>query len=235
MISIKRHLSFKGLVIFLFIMVLSSCTFVQADEISDKQTIKVVQATLNSEGYECGSVDGVSGKKTKSAIERFQSDNDLEANGLITDELVSALSITEAMLKGVVFEDFVSRYNESVNYLNNISAQTGDPTIRQITKDDLQAGTLVLDDKTNLQVAYDERMITIVGLSLARETNTYDIPMVYELVSCAFAMDAGFSDIDSTIEFVGDFVEDHYAESNKMGYGIMNHEDVIFFTIIEIV
>ena len=205
-----------------------------AKEITDIHTIKLVQAALNSEGYECGKVDGISGKNTKVAIEAFQTAKGLEVNGLISDELVTALDITPEMLKGVVIGDFVQRYNESVVYLNDISSQTGDPTIQQISTEELQSGISDLDDITVFQVASDERKIAITGVSLARTTNDYDIPMVYELVSSSYAMDDEFSNVEEAIAFVGTFVEEKSAVTEKMNYGIWNHDGVIYFTVVEV-
>ena len=224
----------KMMIAMSLLSIISFNTISYAEEIKDIHTIKLVQAALNSEGYDCGKVDGISGKNTKEAIEAFQTAKGLEINGLIDDELVTALEITPEMLKGVVLGDFVQRYNESVVYLNNISSQTGDPTIRQLSTEEIQSGISDLDDITTFQVATDERRIAISGLSLARTTNDYDIPMVYELVSSSYAMDDGFSNVEEAIEFVGTFVDEKSAATEKMNYGIWNHEDVIYFTVIEV-
>jgi N-acetylmuramoyl-L-alanine amidase len=45
-----------------------------------------VQARLNNLGYRCGKVDGISGRRTKHALRRFQEKNGLEATGMITDQ-----------------------------------------------------------------------------------------------------------------------------------------------------
>ena len=43
-------------------------------EYTDKATIKAVQAAMNELGFECGTPDGVSGKKTAAAISAFARD-----------------------------------------------------------------------------------------------------------------------------------------------------------------
>ncbi len=57
------------------------------------ETIKKVQKTLNDLGYDCGKVDGILGKKTKSAIKAFQKDNDLTVDGKINKQVKEALDI----------------------------------------------------------------------------------------------------------------------------------------------
>ena len=58
---------------------------------SDKETIQKVQDLLNSAGYDCGSADGISGKKTNNAILEFERDHNLEENTDITPELLEKL------------------------------------------------------------------------------------------------------------------------------------------------
>ena len=58
---------------------------------TDKETIRQVQELLNSAGYDCGSADGVPGKKTNSAILQFERDHGLKENTDITPELLLVL------------------------------------------------------------------------------------------------------------------------------------------------
>ena len=229
---VSRTTFLKLLITFLLLVSLAFGSFALADEITDVHTIKMVQAALNSAGYECGTVDGVVGNKTRGAIEKLQASKSLDVDGQITEVVVAALGITDEMLKGAVFEDFVQRYNEAVVYLNDISSQTGDPTIHQITKEELSDSIATLDGVTNFQLVTDERNIAISGCSLSREANKYDIPMVYELVSSSYAMDDSFISVNDAIEFLGSFVENKSAETEKMNYGIWNHGGTIYITVI---
>ena len=217
----------------LVILVCATSTIAFAEEINDVHTIKLIQATLNNEGFECGSVDGIVGNQTRDAVEEFQRRKDLEVTGLINEELIDALDITEEMLRGVLYEDFVQRYNEATNILNDISTQTGKPTIQQIEKEDIIDEAFVLDKTTTFQVAADERKISILGVSLYRETNEYDISMVYELVATSYGMDEGFTNVDEAIEFVGKFIDEKSAATERMNYGMWNHEGTMYITVIE--
>ena len=52
---------------------------------SERSDIERVQTTLMDNGYEIGSVDGVMGPRTQSAIKEYQKDNDLEQTGSLDD------------------------------------------------------------------------------------------------------------------------------------------------------
>ena len=54
----------------------------------DIETIIYVQEYLNSNGYDCGTADGIIGSKTSDSIMDFQRDHDLEVTGQITDQLL---------------------------------------------------------------------------------------------------------------------------------------------------
>lgn len=60
------------------------------------------QRLLTSLGYSLGSVDGLSGRKTKAAVREFQSDLELTATGDISDELLMLLRLAvKASASGV--------------------------------------------------------------------------------------------------------------------------------------
>ena len=67
-----------------------------AAEYRDKATVKKVQQALNDLGYDCGTPDGSSGKKTRKAIECFQEAEGLKVTGAIDDQLWAALGLYEA-------------------------------------------------------------------------------------------------------------------------------------------
>lgn len=58
---------------------------------SDKETVRKLQELLNTAGYDCGAADGVTGKKTNSAILAFERDHNLPENTDITPELLFTL------------------------------------------------------------------------------------------------------------------------------------------------
>lgn len=58
---------------------------------TDKENIQKVQSLLNQAGYDCGSADGVPGKKTNSALLQFEKDHGLPETTDITPELIAVL------------------------------------------------------------------------------------------------------------------------------------------------
>lgn len=61
---------------------------------ADKELIKQVQQALNDKGYDCGTADGIMGKKSKQALKDFQKDNGLTEDGIIGDQVKEALGIS---------------------------------------------------------------------------------------------------------------------------------------------
>ena len=78
------------------LLALSMLTAATAATYTDKDTVKKVQQALNDAGYNCGTPDGVAGKKTAAAITQYQTDKGLEATGTIDDALLEAMGIEKA-------------------------------------------------------------------------------------------------------------------------------------------
>lgn len=59
-----------------------------------KDLIKIVQDVLNQKGYDCGSVDGVAGSKTKAAIKKYLEEADSSSTDhVIVDMVAEGLGI----------------------------------------------------------------------------------------------------------------------------------------------
>ena len=70
---------------------------------ADRPTIKAIQTELNTIGYALKPIDGIAGKKTISAIERFQRDFELDVDGKATPFLLEYLqSLNESKDDGVI-------------------------------------------------------------------------------------------------------------------------------------
>lgn len=79
-------------------LLLNRCKFAEppakpVKSYSDTDTVMKVQQALNSAGYDCGTPDGIAGNGTKTQIEKYQTDNNLNVTGTITDELLGTLKI----------------------------------------------------------------------------------------------------------------------------------------------
>ena len=64
---------------------------------SSGETVKEIQRRLSKWGYYSGSVDGVYGAKTASAVKLFQQKNNLRADGVCGKETLAALGINESL------------------------------------------------------------------------------------------------------------------------------------------
>ena len=78
------------------LLALSTLTAGFAATYTDKDTVKKVQQALNDAGYECGTPDGVAGKKTAAAITQYRTDKGLEVSDAIDDALLEAMGLAEA-------------------------------------------------------------------------------------------------------------------------------------------
>lgn len=66
---------------------------ITAEAAYNKATVKKVQEALNKQGYDCGTPDGIMGKKTKAAIKEYQADHDLKVTGTINSKLLNSLNV----------------------------------------------------------------------------------------------------------------------------------------------
>lgn len=67
---------------------------------SSSQDIKLVQKKLKNWGYYKGSVDGIYGSQTKSAVRLFQKRNGLKVDGIVGNKTLAAMGISPSKLQG---------------------------------------------------------------------------------------------------------------------------------------
>ncbi len=112
-----------GLLVFLItIITCSSAMFITSRVVTDSyyeqtaiinaksssQDIKLVQQKLKNWGYYTGSVDGIYGSKTKAAVIKFQRTNKLTVDGIVGNQTLKAMGITESMLSSSTSQNSVS-------------------------------------------------------------------------------------------------------------------------------
>jgi len=61
-------------------------------ELSTRTQVATLQSVLNGLGYEAGSPDGIAGSGTRAAVQAYQTDNGLEATGVIDELLIETLN-----------------------------------------------------------------------------------------------------------------------------------------------
>lgn len=61
---------------------------------SSGSQVRTLQTKLNRWGYDCGTVDGIFGSKTQTAVKQFQKNNGLVADGIVGAKTAQALGMT---------------------------------------------------------------------------------------------------------------------------------------------
>lgn len=83
------------LIFVLFVSVLSSKAVIYKQG-STGETVRQIQTNLKKWGYYTGSVDGIYGSKTVSAVKSFQSKNGLTADGVVGNQTLAALGLSSS-------------------------------------------------------------------------------------------------------------------------------------------
>ncbi len=99
---------------------------------TDKETVKAVQQALNEAGYNCGTPDGIAGKKTFAAIIQYRTDKGLEVNENIDDALLEALGLASAQPVDSV-EDAQPQHDETDRIAPNVMQPDAEGTPVNIT------------------------------------------------------------------------------------------------------
>lgn len=97
---------------------------------SSGSQVRTLQTKLNRWGYNCGTVDGIFGSKTQTAVKQFQKNNGLAVDGIVGAKTAAALGMT---LSGGSSGN--SSYNSSDVYLlaKCIYAESrGEPYLGQV-------------------------------------------------------------------------------------------------------
>ncbi len=80
---------------------------------SSKQDVKLVQQKLKNWGYYTGSIDGIYGPKTISAVKYFQRRNGLVVDGIVGNKTLSAMGISASKLSSGSGSGSASGYTSS--------------------------------------------------------------------------------------------------------------------------
>ena len=101
----------------------SSETEKTPEVITDKEIIKTVQEALNKAGYDCGTPDGISGKKTAAAIEEYQKAKNLKVTSVIDNDLLISLGLkadpSKAAAENPKFSKLYDYISETGDLLEN--------------------------------------------------------------------------------------------------------------------
>ena len=76
----------------------------------DRETVRQVQEALNKAGFDCGTPDGIAGKKTAGAVQKYQESKGMKADGVLSDEILRSLGIGAG-------EDLTEEPEEETSYI----------------------------------------------------------------------------------------------------------------------
>ena len=86
----------KGIISLILIILITVPVF--GDNIS--AIVSAVQQELNNLGYDCGAADGILGANTSQAITEFQRTRNIQADGMISNDLLAELWLAEHVQQG---------------------------------------------------------------------------------------------------------------------------------------
>ena len=186
---------------------------------SDKETVKRVQAQLTAIGYDCGTPDGLLGRKTTAAITKFQQDHDLNPSGKITAQLMTALDrecpYEEAAVEMGPFiadtKDFIARYNEAVTRLK----ETEEFSFRQISEGSIRTGNFT-PNKNGSYVLETNHMADKIRSGFYVKKGVMDRNSVLELSLLLYGLDSSYEDPDAAISAALRLLFDGSLEMNGM-------------------
>ena len=78
--------------------------------------INVAQETLNAAGYNCGTPDGVAGRKTTEQINAYETAQGLTVNGIITEQLLESLGLADQLEEQAKREAEKASYSSDYTY-----------------------------------------------------------------------------------------------------------------------
>lgn len=199
----------------------------KAEEYTDENTVKIVQSFLNEKEYDCGTVDGICGKKTRNAILQYEKKQNLTEDGLITDTLLESMQIDDNVRKGTVIPAFVERYNEAAEYFNSL----GTGSISLISEETVKLGEYTPDGMSVILFLNDDNNIVVKTVVLMKKDNSFDMTSVYELASCGLGLDRSYTNLTDAINNILQYVEGHNLETDIVTYGMYNYSDKITFVL----
>lgn len=97
------------------------------------EQVKTVQSKLKKWGYYTGSVDGIYGWNTRTAVIKFQKKNGLTADGIVGDQTAKALGMPASTAKTTASRGAVSRNNDVYLLAQAVHGEArGEPYIGQV-------------------------------------------------------------------------------------------------------
>ena len=205
-------------------------TTVGAVEYSDKTVVRAVQEKLNSEGFECGTADGIAGPKTATAIQQYQEAKGLSVTGVIDAELITSMEFAEDTPYGVTTDSFITRYNDAVAYFDKIKEQTGDPSIEKITLDKISKNETELDSISTASFGLNTVDTYVDSCTIHDKDDSFALKNLYQLSAIAYGLNPNYSDVESAVNSVNKLLSDYTITYGNFSMMVVNIGGEVIFT-----
>ena len=138
-------------------------TEIVGTQYTDSATVQIVQQALNDAGFDCGNPDGKAGAKTQEALKAYQQSKGINANGVITDELLETMGIADQVSEAAKLEASKAKYSSDYSY-NTIArdSESYKDTKVKFRGKVLQEGSLGIDGMNYIRFAVDSNYDTVL-------------------------------------------------------------------------
>ena len=138
-------------------------TEIVGTQYTDSATVQIVQQALNDAGFDCGNPDGKAGAKTQEALKAYQQSKGINANGVITDELLETMGIADQVSEAAKLEASKAEYSSDYSY-NTIArdAESYKDTKVKFRGKVLQEGSFGIDGMNYIRFAVDSNYDTVL-------------------------------------------------------------------------
>lgn len=219
----------------------------------DRSVIRQVQEMLNAAGYDCGTPDGIAGRRTAAGVTNYQKDHQLTADGQINDELLISLGIMENESKteydigffGAVnsntyrndYFGFEFQANEEWYFFSDVDvAQINGITSSVVTEEDFESQLEEMEFVTVCSAMKNngsgENISIIIQTDDLFYGNDLDMMMLYAKPGLEQGLiDAGYSNLtieNTNIVFAGEIRPSYAIEGTILGQKIYEQEIVLY-------
>ena len=203
---------------------------VNAMDLGSINVVRAIQQALNEAGFNCGTPDGISGQNTQNAIKQYQTENGLEVDGQISEALLISLGFSWDNPYGISVDTFITRYNEAATHFNDISSQSGDPSINQISYSEISQTGSAIDEVSEITFGLNTIDTYVGSCTLVDKDGTFDVKNLYEVSSIAYAMCSSYSSPDKALEGITDLFDKYTLSKDGFTCNVLNVGDSIVFS-----
>lgn len=207
---------------------------------ANKEDIIYVQTVLNERGYNCGNPDGILGKNTETAILQYQKDNGLFESGIVDDGVLKSLSnrnastnsnsVNTAEVIGIPISTFVQRYNEAIDYYNEIATRDGYNNATHITEENLKDEDYMPNGNLKITVnpnTTEKSSVGIINIWTDNKASLDGNVATGEIMAMFYAFDDTMEDASEALELWSQLNEQPEIQKNGITYDNYSFSDMV--------